>query len=377
MAFSDEQRQNAAIIISVGRRLGATDRDLQVALMTAMQESGLRNLSYGDRDSVGLFQQRDAWAPYASRMNPYESAKMFFTGGQQGQRGLLDFKTRDRMSLTQAAQAVQVSAFPDAYAKHESAATELLGLTGYMPDAPPGAPAGGVAPPPGAPLGAPGAAPGAAPKLAPAAPSTPPGPDVTAAATPGVGAVTAPGVGPVAPGSGEVTVPGVGSVIDPVVFDDPADELLDEPSFTALFPDAQQTALFSRALSTASGGRRADVVSAAMSWVGTPYAWGGTSRTGADCSGSLQSIYAQFGVDLPRISADQARFGARIGLNALQPGDLVAWDNSSRNNGADHIAMYLGDGRIFELPRPGLSGRIRTLDDGDAGAWGVSIAQLG
>lgn len=377
MAFSDEQRQNAAVIISVGRSLGASDRDLQIALMTALQESGLRNLSYGDRDSVGLFQQRDAWAPYASRMNPYESAKMFFTGGQQGQRGLLDFKTRDKMSLTQAAQAVQVSAFPDAYAKHESAATELLGLTGYMPDAPAGAPAGGVAPAPGAPAGAPGTLPKPALTPPPAAPSAPPGPDVTAGLTPGTGAVTAPGVGPVAPGSGEVTAPGVGSVTEPLVFDDPAEELLDEPSFTALFPDAQQTALFSGALTTATGGRRADVVSAAMSWVGTPYAWGGTSRDGADCSGSLQSIYAQFGIDLPRISAEQARFGARIGLNALQPGDLVAWDNSTRNNGADHIAMYLGDGRIFELPRPGLAGRIRALDDDDSDAWGVSIAQLG
>lgn len=125
--MSGEQLSNAAAIISAGKSFGASPRDLVIALMTALQESTLRNLSYGDRDSIGLFQQRNAWGSRAARMDPYQATKMFFYGGAAGQRGLFDFKNREKMSLTQAAQAVQVSAFPNAYAKWETLARQLLG----------------------------------------------------------------------------------------------------------------------------------------------------------------------------------------------------------------------------------------------------------
>lgn len=125
--MSAEQLSNAAAIVSAGKSFGASQRDLVIALMTALQESTLRNLSYGDRDSIGLFQQRDAWGSRAARMDPYQATRMFFYGGAAGQRGLFDFKNRDKMSLTQAAQAVQVSAFPNAYAKWEGLARQLLG----------------------------------------------------------------------------------------------------------------------------------------------------------------------------------------------------------------------------------------------------------
>lgn len=133
MALDSEQRRNAAIIQQVGREVGASDRDIMIAIMTAMQESSLRaGLSEGqsDRDSAGLFQQRRPWAPGGSqsyRQNPYNATRMFFLGGAGGQRGLLDFSSRNRMSLSQAAQAVQVSAYPSAYAKHEGTARQLMG----------------------------------------------------------------------------------------------------------------------------------------------------------------------------------------------------------------------------------------------------------
>lgn len=126
-AYSEEQRKNASIIREVGKKLGASDRDILIAIMTALQESNLVNVNYGDRDSIGLFQQRRPWGNDAQRMDPYESARMFFEGGHTGQPGLFSKKNRDQMSLTQAAQAVQVSAFPDAYAKHESGAKALMG----------------------------------------------------------------------------------------------------------------------------------------------------------------------------------------------------------------------------------------------------------
>lgn len=130
--FDATQLQNAATIISVGKSLGASNRDLIIALMTSMQESTLRNLNYGDRDSLGLFQQRNAWGSAADRTNPVEATKMFFRGGHGGQRGLFAFKNRDQMTLAQAAQAVQVSAFPDAYAKWEDEARAILSGTSII-----------------------------------------------------------------------------------------------------------------------------------------------------------------------------------------------------------------------------------------------------
>lgn len=95
---------------------------------------------------------------------------------------------------------------------------------------------------------------------------------------------------------------------------------------------------------TAVGGDRGKVVRLAQQFQGTPYVWGGTDPdTGFDCSGFVQYVYKHaLGIDLPRISWQQADAGQRIGLGHLKSGDLVAWDNSSRNNGADHIAIYLG-----------------------------------
>jgi murein DD-endopeptidase MepM/ murein hydrolase activator NlpD len=88
-----------------------------VGVATAKQESDLRNVNYGDRDSLGVFQQRAAWAPAADRTHPVKAARMFYSGGLAGQRGLLDVPGWRNMPVWQAAQAVQVSAFPTAYAK--------------------------------------------------------------------------------------------------------------------------------------------------------------------------------------------------------------------------------------------------------------------
>lgn len=110
----------------------------------------------------------------------------------------------------------------------------------------------------------------------------------------------------------------------------------------------------------ANGVTGADVVKEAKEYLGLPYVWGGTSKeTGVDCSGLVQSVYKTLGYDLPRVSADQARAGSEVkSMAEAQPGDLIAWDNSSRNVGADHIAIYIGDGKMIEAPRTGLDVRI-------------------
>jgi peptidoglycan DL-endopeptidase CwlO len=128
-----------------------------------------------------------------------------------------------------------------------------------------------------------------------------------------------------------------------------------------------------------------DVVAEAKKYIGLPYVWGGTSITkGVDCSGLVQSVYKTLGYDLPRVSADQARAGQPVASMAqAQPGDLIAWDNSSRNNGADHIAIYAGNGKMIEAPRTGLDVRLvdvpstpdmirQILPDNAAAASGVS-----
>ncbi|QBR94399.1 transglycosylase SLT domain-containing protein [Nocardioides euryhalodurans] len=97
------------------------------------------------------------------------------------------------------------------------------------------------------------------------------------------------------------------------------------------------------------------VVAEARKSLGVPYVWGGTDlENGVDCSGLVQSVFAKFGIDLPRVSADQARAGTPVAnMSQARPGDLIAWDNSSRNSGADHIAIYIGNGQMIEAPRPG------------------------
>ncbi|WP_229087085.1 LysM peptidoglycan-binding domain-containing protein [Curtobacterium sp. GD1] len=127
-SLSAEQRGNAATIVAVGRSLGVSDHGIVIALAAAMQESSLRNLSHGDRDSVGLFQQRPSqgWGSAAALQDPATAAKRFFTGNPGHTRGLLDIAGWSSMNVTTAAQAVQVSAYPKAYAQWEKTAQSLL-----------------------------------------------------------------------------------------------------------------------------------------------------------------------------------------------------------------------------------------------------------
>lgn len=131
-----EQVGNAQIIIRVGRELGVSDRGLQVALATAMQESWLRNLDWGDRDSLGLFQQRPStgWGTPEQVRDPVYATKAFFGGPNDPNgnrtRGLLDYPGWEHLSVTEAAQAVQISAYPDRYARWDAPAAAWLAALG-------------------------------------------------------------------------------------------------------------------------------------------------------------------------------------------------------------------------------------------------------
>ena len=123
-----ESRAHAATIIQVGRSLGVPDYGIVIALATAMQESSMRNLSWGDRDSVGLFQQRPSqgWGTPEQLQDTAHAAHLFYVGNEGYTRGLLDIRGWQSMTVTQAAQAVQISAYPDHYAKWETSAWAWL-----------------------------------------------------------------------------------------------------------------------------------------------------------------------------------------------------------------------------------------------------------
>lgn len=131
-----EQIANARIIIGVGRELGVPDRGIAIALGTAMQESWLRNLDWGDRDSLGLFQQRPStgWGTPEQVRDAVHAARTFYGGPSDPNGyltlGLLDVQGWQELSFANAAQSVQISAYPDRYAQWEQPASAWLAALG-------------------------------------------------------------------------------------------------------------------------------------------------------------------------------------------------------------------------------------------------------
>ncbi|MEV7072580.1 heavy metal transporter [Streptomyces sp. NPDC093990] len=124
--FTPEQAVNAATITAVGTGRGLPERAVTIALATALQESGLRNISHGDRDSLGLFQQRPSqgWGTPKEILDPTYAAGEFY-------KHLVKVRGYQDLPLTVAAQRVQRSGYPEAYAKHEPDARLLAAaLTG-------------------------------------------------------------------------------------------------------------------------------------------------------------------------------------------------------------------------------------------------------
>lgn len=118
--LSVEQAENASLITAVGVRRGLPARAVSIALATAYQESDLYNLDYGDRDSLGLFQQRPSqgWGSEEQVQDPTYAANRFYDE-------LVKISDYRSLEITVAAQEVQRSGFPDAYADHEQDARAL------------------------------------------------------------------------------------------------------------------------------------------------------------------------------------------------------------------------------------------------------------
>ena len=107
--------------------------------------------------------------------------------------------------------------------------------------------------------------------------------------------------------------------------------------------NVQQTETTEVSAQPASNGQV--IVDYACQFIGNPYVWGGTSLTdGADCSGFVQSVFAHFGISLPRTTYDQINVGVEVSYDQAMPGDLICYDG--------HIGIYIGNGQIVNAQNP-------------------------
>lgn len=278
-SLSARQSAVAGQYISVGKQLGVPRDGQIIAIMMALQESSLRVLANsnvpaslrfphdgvgGDHDSLGTAQQRPAagWGTIEQLMDPAYDVRAFY-GGPSGPnhgnpRGLLDIPGWQLMSKGQAAQAVQVSAFPELYARWESEASATVdALNG---------------------------------------------------------------------GSGAITCAGPAS---------------------ASLPSLQHMNLSQM---------RKDILRFTQEGVGGKYVWGGTAFKAWDCSGYVQWIYRQAGINLPRV--EQWRVGVRT--RRPQPGDLVVQNAQGPNNWG-HVGIYAGNGMMYSALNPAVGTLLHSI----------------
>jgi cell wall-associated NlpC family hydrolase len=294
-----EQVPNAKTIQATGVAMNIPARGQIVALATALQESGLRNLTYGDRDSLGLFQQRPSqgWGTANEILDPVHASTKFY-------ETLEKISGWQSLSVTQAAQAVQKSGFPEAYAKWEPLATALQQAIQPLVSK-----ADGTSPSP-----------------------SPSGSGSTGSPPPS----TAGGCTNGGDGTDFGTIPPGAA---PAGYKIPADAT----------PKVQAAIRW------------------ALGQLDTPYQWGGSCTDShgpdpmgrCDCSSLMQQSYKASGVTLTRTTYKQVKEGKRVSVNALQPGDLLFTGGTAEV--PEHVGMFIGQGLIVNAPHTGDVVRLTTL----------------
>ncbi|WP_416530374.1 C40 family peptidase [Streptomyces coelicoflavus] len=289
-----EQVSNAQTIVAAGLSLDVPKKGQIVALATAMQESRLRNLNYGDRDSLGLFQQRPSqgWGSAEQIRDPTYASEQFY-------KHLLKVNGWQQMTVTQAAQAVQRSGLPDAYAQWEDLATALQSaLVKTFP--------GGDAE----------------------------GADADEDKEPS----TSTGCTPGQDGSGFGRIP-EGSV--PKGYTIPKDA--DPKARKAIAWAMQQLGTL-------------------YQWGGScTNAHGPDPMARCDCSSLMQQAYAHAGIHLTRTTYTQVGEGKAVSPAHLKPGDLIFSRGTAAR--PEHVGMYMGEGLVIEAPRTTKPVRITPIKD--------------
>ncbi|WP_199577171.1 C40 family peptidase [Streptomyces sp. CRB46] len=297
-----EQVPNAATIVAAGLSLDVPKKGQIIALATAMQESRLRNLGYGDRDSLGLFQQRPSqgWGSAQQIRDPTYASEQFY-------KHLLKVDGWQQMTVTQAAQAVQKSGLPDAYAQWENLATALQA---------------------------------AIVKTFPGAGDATDGKDANQDEKPSTSTT---GCAPDQDGSGFGRIP-EGSV----------------PKGYSIPKDADPKAR--KAIEWAM-----HQLGTLYQWGGSCTNAHGPDPMGrCDCSSLTQQAYAHAGITLTRTTYTQVNEGKAVSPAHLKPGDLIF----SRGTAArpEHVGMYMGEGLVIEAPRTTKPVRITPIKDWDISA---------
>ncbi|MEU9041425.1 MULTISPECIES: C40 family peptidase [unclassified Kitasatospora] len=296
------QIPNARTIVATGIAMQVPARGQTIALATALQESGLSNLSSGDRDSLGLFQQRPSqgWGTPVQIQDPVYASTSFY-------KALLGAAGWQQLPLTMAAQAVQKSGYPDAYAKWENLATALQQA---ISQALPG-----------------GSSPGGSPS-----PTATPAPSPSSGGC-GTGTGTGTDWGTIPPG------------VLPAGYQIPTDA-----------PLAVQNAI-----KFALG-----QLGTPYQWGGDCTAPHGPDPMGrCDCSSLMQQSYKTGGVTLTRTTYTQVSEGTAVSVDALRPGDLLFIEPGPQ--GPEHVGMFIGQGLVVHAPKTGDVVKISTLDSWKAG----------
>lgn len=153
---------------------------------------------------------------------------------------------------------------------------------------------------------------------------------------------------------------GSAATADPQTAADLASKLGLDPSVVSALGGGTPAAGASGAGGTAATGKggttAAQVIADAKKYLGVKYVWGGEDPSGFDCSGLVQFVYKKFGVDLPRVSQDQASAGRAISKAEAKPGDLVFYGKP-----ATHVGIYLGNGMMLDAPNSKSVVRIEKL----------------
>ncbi|MFF0861411.1 C40 family peptidase [Nonomuraea sp. NPDC003560] len=244
LILDGEQQANAALIVQIAMERGLPARAAVVATATALQESKLRNLTYGHLDSLGLFQQRPSqgWGTREQILDPRYATSTFYGH-------LIKVKRWEQLPLTRAAQAVQRSSFPSAYAPWEPLAQRVV--------------------------------------------------DVLAG----------------------TCVP--------------------------LIPGEQVAA----------------VIAYAHAQLGKPYLWGAEGPHSFDCSGLTMRAFQAAGISIPRVAADQWRYGPPVPNGQEQPGDLAFF--RMEPDGPGHVGLVIGGGQMIHAPNKRTIVKIDTYQRGD------------
>ncbi|MCY7404481.1 MAG: C40 family peptidase [Cryobacterium sp.] len=133
------------------------------------------------------------------------------------------------------------------------------------------------------------------------------------------------------------------------------------PTTATAIATAIATATGTSAVGSTGGKSGVDVVGAAKKYLGVPYVFGGEDSSGMDCSGLVQKVYADIGIDMPRLVSGQMKMGTEVAsLAEAQPGDLIV------TGGGAHILIYAGDHKVIHAPYPGRTVCLREAYMSDA-----------